>query len=73
MNHTQKKDKKSKKEPAERAAWDQRAAWSIEQMVKLGVPMTTAEQLAKQYVSWHEVKDLIDRGCDPERAARIVG
>jgi hypothetical protein len=46
-------------------------AWRVEQLARLGVAGTLAEVFAG-LVDWHEIADLIERGCSPELALEIV-
>ena len=46
-------------------------AWRSERLCSLGVPAVLAEELADS-VDWHQVADLVDRGCDPVLALEIV-
>jgi hypothetical protein len=45
--------------------------WRAEQLRRLGVPRTLADTFA-QLVDWHEVANLVERGCAPRIALRIV-
>jgi hypothetical protein len=45
--------------------------WRAEQLRRLGVPHTLADTFA-QLVDWHEVANLVERGCAPRIALRIV-
>jgi hypothetical protein len=45
--------------------------WRAEQLRRLGVPRTLADTFA-QLVDWHEVAKLVERGCAPRIALRIV-
>jgi hypothetical protein len=45
--------------------------WRAEQLRRLGVRRTFAEAFAG-IVDWHEIADLVARGCSPELALEIV-
>ena len=45
--------------------------WQVEQLRRLGVPRVLAEIFAGR-VDWHEIADLVERGCAPELALEIV-
>lgn len=45
--------------------------WCAEQLRRLGVPGTFADAFAG-LVDWHEIANLVDRGCSPELALEIV-
>jgi hypothetical protein len=48
-------------------------AWRAEQLRRLGVQGTVAENAAVLVsFDWHEVADLVERGCAPELALEIV-
>ena len=47
-------------------------AWRAEQLRRLGLPPAHAALFAER-VDWHEVADLVTRGCPPTLALRIVG
>ena len=46
--------------------------WRVSQLTRLGVPGTAAEIYADR-VDWHQVALLVQRGCPPGLALRIVG
>jgi hypothetical protein len=46
-------------------------AWRSERLRSLGIPTLLAEDLADS-VDWHQVADLVDRGCDPVLALEIA-
>jgi hypothetical protein len=46
-------------------------AWRVEQLQGLGLPRILAETFA-ELVDWHEISDLVKRGCAPELALEIV-
>jgi hypothetical protein len=45
--------------------------WRTEQLRRLGLPRTLAETFA-DLVDWHEIADLVERGCAPDLALEIV-
>jgi predicted component of type VI protein secretion system len=45
--------------------------WRVAQLVRLGIPGLLAETAA-DHVDWHQVAKLIQRGCPPLLALRIV-
>jgi hypothetical protein len=45
--------------------------WRVAQLVRLGIPVLLAETAA-DHVDWHQVAKLIQRGCPPLLALRIV-
>jgi hypothetical protein len=45
--------------------------WRVEQLRRLGVPHEQAEAFAGR-VDWHEIADLVERGCPPDLALEIV-
>jgi hypothetical protein len=45
--------------------------WRIAQLHQLGLPRLIAEALAA-VVDWHQVADLVRRGCPPLLAVEIV-
>jgi hypothetical protein len=46
-------------------------AWRIEQLLRVGLPRVLAEAFA-DVVDWHELADLVRRGCPPAVALEIV-
>jgi hypothetical protein len=46
-------------------------AWRVEQLQRLGLPLILAEAFA-ELVDWHEVAELVGRGCPPELALEIT-
>lgn len=46
-------------------------AWRAERLAGLGVEPVVARQLAET-VDWHELADLLARGCPPELALEIL-
>jgi hypothetical protein len=48
-------------------------AWRLEQLLHAGYPIAIAEQLAARHdVDLHQAVGLVDRGCVPELAGRIL-
>jgi hypothetical protein len=46
-------------------------AWRVEQLLRLGLPHILAETFA-ELVDWHEIAELVARGCTPELALAIA-
>jgi hypothetical protein len=46
--------------------------WRVSQLMRLGVPKPLAELYADR-IDWHQIALLIQRGCPPPLALRIVG
>jgi hypothetical protein len=46
-------------------------AWRTEQLQRLGLPRTLAEIFAG-LVDWHQIANLVERGCSPQLALEIV-
>jgi len=46
--------------------------WRVARLSGLGIPWPLA-QAAADHVDWHQVADLVRRGCPPRLALRIVG
>jgi hypothetical protein len=46
-------------------------AWRVEQLQRLGLPHILAETFA-ELVDWHEIAELVSRGCTPELALEIA-
>jgi hypothetical protein len=46
-------------------------AWRVEQLQRLGLPHILAETFA-ELVDWHEMAELVSRGCTPELALEIA-
>jgi hypothetical protein len=46
-------------------------AWRVEQLWRLGLTRTVAEEFAG-CVDWHEIAELVERGCPPKLALEIV-
>lgn len=45
--------------------------WRVAQLTRLGIPGPLAEAEAGK-VDWHQVARLVQRGCSPQLALRIV-
>ena len=45
--------------------------WRVTQLTRLGIPGLLAEGAARQ-VDWHDIAKLVQRGCPPLLALRIV-
>lgn len=45
--------------------------WRVAQLTRLGVPASMAEIYADR-IDWHQVATLVQRGCPPLLALRIV-
>ena len=45
--------------------------WRVTQLKRLGIPGPLAEADADT-VDWHQIADLVQRGCPPQLALRIV-
>jgi hypothetical protein len=45
--------------------------WRVRQLTRLGIPGLLAERAASR-VDWHEIARLVQRGCPPLLALRIV-
>lgn len=45
--------------------------WRVAQLVCLGIAESVAEVNA-DYVDWHQIAQLVQRGCPPRLALRIV-
>jgi hypothetical protein len=48
------------------------ASWRLETALKLDVPLELAEEFAAGDADLHRLAELVDAGCRPEVAARIV-
>ena len=46
--------------------------WRVSQLTRLGIPGTLAEMYADR-IDWHQVARLVQHGCPPGLALRIVG
>jgi hypothetical protein len=54
---------------------DERAkvqGWRLHVLVEAGYPVDVAEQLAESEADLHEAVELVDSGCSPDVAARIL-
>jgi hypothetical protein len=45
--------------------------WRLAQLTRLGIPRPLADVVA-DHVDWHEIAALVQRGCAPRLALRIV-
>jgi hypothetical protein len=45
--------------------------WRVAQLTRLGIPRSLAEADA-DHLDWHQVARLVQRGCPPRLALRIV-
>jgi hypothetical protein len=45
--------------------------WRVGQLTRLGIPEPLADSLAAR-VDWHQIAALVQRGCPPWLALRIV-
>jgi hypothetical protein len=45
--------------------------WRMAQLARLGISRPLADAVA-DYVDWHEIAALVQRGCAPRLALRIV-
>ena len=46
-------------------------SWRVAQLTRLGVPRSLAEAYA-DHLDWHQIARLVQRGCPPRLALRIV-
>jgi hypothetical protein len=46
-------------------------AWRVAQLTRLGIPRSLAEACADR-LDWHQIARLVERGCPPRLALRIV-
>ena len=46
--------------------------WRVSRLARLGIPRPLAEAYADR-VDWHQIARLVQRGCPPQLALRIVG
>jgi hypothetical protein len=51
---------------------DDVVSWRLHVLLRACCPVRVAEQLAESDVDLHEAVGLIERGCPPETAARIL-
>jgi hypothetical protein len=47
-------------------------AWRLHVLLRAGYPLRVAERLAKSNADLHVACDILDRGCTPHMAARIL-
>ena len=48
--------------------------WRVSRLVRLGIPAPLAEVYASHIdIDWHQIARLVQRGCPPLLALRIVG
>ena len=45
--------------------------WRVSQLTRLGIPGPLAE-ISADRIDWHQVARLVQRGCPPQLALRIV-
>jgi hypothetical protein len=45
--------------------------WRVSQLTRLGIPRPLAEAYA-DHLDWHQIAELLQRGCPPRLALRIV-
>ena len=45
--------------------------WRVAQLTRLGIPQSLAEAYAG-HLDWHQIARLVQRGCPPRLALRIV-
>ena len=45
--------------------------WRVSQLAGLGIPGSVAESYADR-IDWHQIARLVQRGCPPHLALRIV-
>jgi hypothetical protein len=45
--------------------------WRVDRLTRLGVPGSLAEVYADR-LDWHQVARLVQRGCPPQLALRII-
>jgi hypothetical protein len=45
--------------------------WRVAQLTRLGIPWSLA-QAAADHIDWHQVAQLVRRGCPPRLALQIV-
>ena len=45
--------------------------WRVAQLTRLGIPWALAEAEA-DHLDWHQIARLVQRGCSPRLALRIV-
>ena len=47
-------------------------AWRLHVLLKAGYPLRVAERLAKSQADLHHAVEILERGCTPHTAARIL-
>jgi hypothetical protein len=47
-------------------------AWRLHVLLKAGYPLRVAERLAKSQADLHHAVRMLERGCTPHTAARIL-
>jgi hypothetical protein len=47
-------------------------AWRLHVLLKAGYPLRVAERLAKSQADLHHAVQMLERGCTPHTAARIL-
>ena len=47
-------------------------AWRLHVLLRAGYPLRVAERLAKSQADLHTAVDILQRGCTPHMAARIL-
>lgn len=47
-------------------------AWRLHVLLQAGYPLRVAERLAKSGADLHQAVDMLDAGCTPHVAARIL-
>jgi len=47
-------------------------AWRLHVLLKAGYPLRVAERIAKSPADLHQAVEMLDRGCTPHVAARIL-
>jgi hypothetical protein len=47
-------------------------AWRLHVLLKAGYPLRVAERLAKSGADLHAAVEMLERGCTPHTAARIL-
>lgn len=51
---------------------DRVEAWRLSQLLDAGYPLRTAERIAAADIDLHRAIDLLEQGCKPALAARIL-
>ena len=47
-------------------------AWRLHVLLKAGYPLRVAERIAKSGADLHQAVEMLERGCTPDVAARIL-